>query len=308
MNDPLSPDLQRQLITVLVEAKAGGATAAQVTAAFHRGRRTVFAESVGSYVLDDQQHKEVLLGQVQTAFESAVAAGIPAREFLERISAQARPLIDADMVQAATEPKHRRTLAPQIQAMVQRIKEEDDREWDRIMAIPEKQRDVLEAHKLNGIKARRELALLEALLEQAAHEHESPDDTSAMVRASASKMAAMLDTEELPVDKLNELVVRLAAASDKASGDAIRKQIIAGFYGTHSEPKLRRMKWKRKAWANLPSRLAELQQSPQIPVRQLTGEELGELADRLAAAKTEAEAKVLIEEIVRGFYGKKAHR
>ena len=49
---PMSPDLQRKLIAVLVEAQVEGASAEQVTAAFRRARGTVFAESVGNYVLD----------------------------------------------------------------------------------------------------------------------------------------------------------------------------------------------------------------------------------------------------------------
>lgn len=35
-----------------------------------------------------------------------------------------------------------------------------------------------------------------------------------------------------PVAELNRLVARLAAAPDRASGDAIRKQILDGFYGS----------------------------------------------------------------------------
>jgi len=48
----LSADLPRKLIAVMVEARGSGATAEQVTAAFRRGRRTVFADSAGNYVLD----------------------------------------------------------------------------------------------------------------------------------------------------------------------------------------------------------------------------------------------------------------
>lgn len=42
-----------------------------------------------------------------------------------------------------------------------------------------------------------------------------------------------------------------------------------------------------------------------LAVAELTGEELGELADRMVEAETEAEAEALSEEIVRGFYGTK---
>jgi hypothetical protein len=41
--------------------------------------------------------------------------------------------------------------------------------------------------------------------------------------------------------------------------------------------------------------------------RQLTGEELGELARQMAEAKDPAEASQLREEIVRGFYGGEPH-
>jgi hypothetical protein len=41
--------------------------------------------------------------------------------------------------------------------------------------------------------------------------------------------------------------------------------------------------------------------------RQLTGEELGELAGRMVEAKDSAEADRLKEEIVRGFYGSEPH-
>jgi hypothetical protein len=38
--------------------------------------------------------------------------------------------------------------------------------------------------------------------------------------------------------------------------------------------------------------------------RQLSGEELGALANRLANAKSKREAKAITEEMVRGFYGR----
>ena len=58
------------------------------------------------------------------------------------------------------------------------------------------------------------------------------DDTRGVMRAGAAKMGAMLDAEErLPVAELNQLVARLAAAPDQASGDALRQQILEGFYG-----------------------------------------------------------------------------
>jgi hypothetical protein len=41
--------------------------------------------------------------------------------------------------------------------------------------------------------------------------------------------------------------------------------------------------------------------------RQLTGDELGVLADRMVNAATKAEADALNEQIIRGFYGNKPH-
>ncbi|MBI4625135.1 MAG: hypothetical protein HY736_18190 [Verrucomicrobia bacterium] len=41
--------------------------------------------------------------------------------------------------------------------------------------------------------------------------------------------------------------------------------------------------------------------------RQLTGEELGALAERMINAPTEIEADKLNEQIIRGFYGTKPH-
>jgi hypothetical protein len=41
--------------------------------------------------------------------------------------------------------------------------------------------------------------------------------------------------------------------------------------------------------------------------RQLTGEELGALAERMVNASTKAEADALNEQIIRGFYGNKSH-
>ena len=41
--------------------------------------------------------------------------------------------------------------------------------------------------------------------------------------------------------------------------------------------------------------------------RQLTGEELGALADRMISAPTKAEADAINEQIIRGFYGNKPH-
>ena len=41
--------------------------------------------------------------------------------------------------------------------------------------------------------------------------------------------------------------------------------------------------------------------------RQLTGEELGALADRLVKAKSKEEAATITDEMVRGFYGNETH-
>ncbi len=41
--------------------------------------------------------------------------------------------------------------------------------------------------------------------------------------------------------------------------------------------------------------------------RQLTGEELGALAERMINAPTKAEADAINEQIIRGFYGNKPH-
>ncbi len=41
--------------------------------------------------------------------------------------------------------------------------------------------------------------------------------------------------------------------------------------------------------------------------RQITGEELGVLAERMLNAPTKAEADAINEQIIRGFYGNKPH-
>jgi hypothetical protein len=120
--------------------------------------------------------------------------------------------------------------------------------------------------------------------------------TKVVPKPKKKAAARIKNRRPLPVAELNPLVARLAAAPNRASGDALRKQILEGFYGAirlpaakvaHRKPKpaankpskvsaispatARRLlagptfSKPRRSWANLPDRLAELKKTQKVP-------------------------------------------
>lgn len=107
-----------------------------------------------------------------------------------------------------TEPRHRSILAPQIQVRVAQIKAKEQRDKAKILAM--KDISPFASSYLRKIEAREEVEPLESL-------------------GLTGQSSAM--PKRKPVAELNRLVARLAAAPDRASGDALRQQILDGFYG-----------------------------------------------------------------------------
>jgi hypothetical protein len=195
----------------------------------------------------------------------ALLRGLPARALHEcAVLVGLSPSRLARMLRCTRQPRGRYRLYPSEKLLRLAVLR---REFDRVFgehAIAKMQAPV---PSFGGASAL-ELAVTETGF-RVVREFLAGDDD--VMRASAAQAGVRLDAEEaralrlanrlpadrvlrvaqlvlrsqgrgrLPVAELNTLVARLAAAPSRASGDAIRQQIIDGFYGPMKKRRVREM-------------------------------------------------------------------